>query len=269
MTEDAFLSAHVRRFSGFADTYHRYRPTPPAALVDLLIQLGGSERPALVVDLGSGTGLSTTLWANRAAHVVGVEPNDDMRAVAAAFTTAPNVEYRAGFAHETGLPGASADIVTVSQALHWMEPETTLAEVVRLLRPGGVFAAYDADFPPAVHWEAEAAFERCHARAAALIEQRGLARDVTPWPKSEHLARMRASGLFRHVREVVLHSVEQGNAERLVGLALSQGHVEEPLKHGATEDEVGLTDLRAVAQRVLGETPRPWYFSYRVRLGIR
>lgn len=32
---------------------------------------------------------------------------------------------------------------TVAQALHWMEPASTLAEVARILRPGGVFAAYD------------------------------------------------------------------------------------------------------------------------------
>ena len=42
---------------------------------------------------------------------------------------------------------ASADIVTCSQSFHWMEPEPTLAEIARILRPGGVFAAYDYDWP--------------------------------------------------------------------------------------------------------------------------
>ena len=80
------LSATVRRFSGFADVYDRFRPRPPAALVDALCLLAGVERPSLVVDLGSGTGTSTRYWADRAARVVGVEPSPDMRAQARAAT---------------------------------------------------------------------------------------------------------------------------------------------------------------------------------------
>jgi hypothetical protein len=59
-----------------------------------------------------------------------------------------------------------------------------------------------------------------------------------------------------------------GSAKRLVGLALSQGQVMTPLKHGFSEAEVGLDDLRTVAQRTLGDGPIPWYFSYRIRIGI-
>jgi predicted RNA methylase len=43
-----------------------------------------------VVDLGSGTGLSTGIWAAHAERVVGIEPLDEMRQVAEATTTAPN-----------------------------------------------------------------------------------------------------------------------------------------------------------------------------------
>jgi hypothetical protein len=32
---------------------------------------------------------------------------------------------------------------TVSQAFHWMDPTATLAEIARILRPGGLFAVYD------------------------------------------------------------------------------------------------------------------------------
>ncbi len=41
--------AHVDRFSGFAETYDRYRPQPPRVLIDLLCQLAQIERPRLVV----------------------------------------------------------------------------------------------------------------------------------------------------------------------------------------------------------------------------
>jgi SAM-dependent methyltransferase len=47
-----------------------------------------------------------------------------------------------------------------------MEPEPTLAEAARILRPGGIFAAYDYDWPPIVHWQVEAAFEELQRRVA-------------------------------------------------------------------------------------------------------
>ncbi len=269
MSEHTYLAANVERFTGYADLYDRYRPQLPAVFADVLTQLAQVQEPGLVVDLGCGTGLSTRIWAERARQVIGIEPSDDMRRVAAAQTVAANVRYRHSYGTQTGLPDGCADIVTVSQALHWMEPEPTLAEVARILRQGGVFAAIDCDWPPTIHWEAEAAYMACMEQVRTINRERGLAQEVKAWPKHEHLARMRASGHFRYVREVTLHSVETGNAERLVGLALSQGHVATPLKHDVSEDEVGITRLREVAQRVLGDDPQPWYFSYRVRIGVR
>ena len=64
---------------GFAADYDRYRPGPPSVLLELLPLLAGGGRPRLVVDLGSGTGLSTRPWAEVAEQVVGIEPNDAMR----------------------------------------------------------------------------------------------------------------------------------------------------------------------------------------------
>lgn len=267
------VQANIERFSGFAALYDRARPRPPEELPAILALLAGVARPALVVDLGSGTGLSTRLWAGRAETVVGVEPNPDMRAEAEARGAGPvddsQIRYQAGYSHATGLPDACADIVTVSQALHWMEPEPTFAEVARVLRPGGLLAAYDCDWPPVVHWEAEAAYERCTDRAVLLERDLGLASEVRHWAKSEHLARMRQSGRFRYVRELLLHHAEQGDAERLVSLACSQGQISGLLKRGVEEHAFGLDDLREVAARVLGDTPQPWFFCYRVRVGVK
>ena len=144
-------------WTGKASSYDRVRPTPPPALLDLLTQLIGMPHPALVVDLGSGTGLSTAIWGERAERVIGIEPNADMRKEAIHNVEdhpyAAHIEYREGVAHQTGLPDGCADIVTAAQSFHWMEPTSTLAEIARILRPGGLFAAYDYDSPPAIHWE--------------------------------------------------------------------------------------------------------------------
>ena len=143
------LAANAHRFAGFADLYDRVRPTPPSTIAEAITAYVGG-RPAFVVDLGSGTGLSTRWAARWAYEVVGVEPSHDMRVRAAHVTSEPHVRYLSGWSDDTGLPDACADVVLAVQALHWMEPFGTFAEVARLLRPGGVFAAIDCDWPPTI-----------------------------------------------------------------------------------------------------------------------
>lgn len=130
---DPWLNAQRTDYTrrGFAARYHAYRPRPPQALLDVLLQLAHTQRPGLVVDLGSGTGLSTCVWASYAQRVVGIEPLEEMRQVAEASHTAPNIYFQAGVAQQTGLPDGAVDIVTCAQSLHDMEPQSTLAEVAR------------------------------------------------------------------------------------------------------------------------------------------
>ncbi|MGH3081057.1 MAG: class I SAM-dependent methyltransferase, partial [Gaiellaceae bacterium] len=144
--------------SGFADHYDAFRPSPPPILLEALSRYAETPKPARVVDLGSGTGLSTRAWGDRAGEVIGVEPNPEMRKVAERRTEQPNVRYVEAFASDTGLEAASADVVTCSQSFHWMERGPVLAEAARILREGCVFAAYDYDFPALIHPEVDAAF---------------------------------------------------------------------------------------------------------------
>jgi SAM-dependent methyltransferase len=265
-------SEQLIRRSGFADArfpagYDAHRPSPPEALLELLCLEAQAERPRLVVDLGSGTGLSTRAWADRAEEVVGVEPSEQMRLRAEGATESSNVRYVQAFADQTGLLDAQADIVTCSQSFHWMEPGPTLAEVARILRPGGVFAAYDYDWPPVVHWEVEAAFEELLVK---VFDNRRDRLGYMNLPEKEgHLERMRASGLFRFTREALVHSRESGAAERIVGMAFSLGPLNVLLEGGMTEDELGLTKLREVAAQALGESETNWFLCYRVRLGVK
>jgi ubiquinone/menaquinone biosynthesis C-methylase UbiE len=251
--------------TGFAEAFDRNRPATPEALLDVLCLEAQVERPRLVVDLGSGTGLSTRVWAERANEVVGVEASPEMRRRGEGATSAGNVRFVQAYAQETGLPDGAADIVTCSQSFHWMEPVATLREVARILRPGGVFAAYDYDWPPVVHPEVEAAFEE-------LVRRLGMRRALKGQPrhtKDLHLDRMRESGHFRFVREVVLHSREGGSAERMVGMALSLGPLSVLLNEGASEEELGLAQLREAAAAALGDREVELFLGYRVRLGVK
>src|SRR5262249_1912063 len=198
--------------------YDAARPKAPSILLDLLPQLAETERPRLVVDLGCGTGLSTYVWAERAEAVVGVEPNADMRRQAEEKGTREkgtrqgsraHVRFQDGVSHATGLPEECADIVTCAQSLHWMDPQPTFAEVARLLRTGGVFAAYDYDWPPLITPEATLLFHTFMDGVTRLEEARGI--DIGMWsglPKNGHLERLAASGQFRLTKEIGAHSRE-------------------------------------------------------------
>jgi SAM-dependent methyltransferase len=259
----------VSRFLGFADTYDRARPRPSADLVDLLTQWCGVAEPD-VVDLGAGTGLSTVVWEGTARHVLAVEPSHDMRAVASRrFAALPEKHVFTpvdATADATGLPDECADLVTASQAMHWFDPATVLPEIARLLRPGGVFAAYDVDWPPAIDARVDAAYDEVMRRISEFPQE---ADDDTPrWTKSGHLGRMIDSGLFSYAREICLHSRETGDVERLLALMRSQSGIAALLASGRSEDELGLTEMRAVATQRMTE-PATWWWTYRIRVAVK
>jgi ubiquinone/menaquinone biosynthesis C-methylase UbiE len=257
-------------WTGKASSYDRARPTPPPALLDLLTQLIDIPHPALVVDVGSGTGLSTAIWGERAQRVIGIEPNADMRQEAVrkieGHPYAAHIEYREGVAHQTSLPDGCADIVTAAQSFHWMEPTATLAEIARILRPGGLFAAYDYDSPPAIHWELDQLAQEVGMRLVELIRECGLASTLKIWPKNKSLDPLRESGYFRFTREVFLHQIEQGDAARFLEMMRSNAFSNQ---FQFADQEIALDRLRQAALQHIGSEPIPWYFSYRVRIGIK
>jgi SAM-dependent methyltransferase len=127
------------RFSGLQDLYAKYRPDYPPAAVEYVLAECGLRRGAVLVDVGCGTGISARLFAARGLHVIGIDPNEAMRARAAAEPVGPGEPapvYHAGRAEATGLPDATADGVLAAQAFHWFDPVPTLAEFHRILKPG-------------------------------------------------------------------------------------------------------------------------------------
>jgi SAM-dependent methyltransferase len=259
----------IARFSSYAGAYDQVRPQPPAVLAEVISRWAEVPAPG-VVDLGTGSGLSLLPWSGRARKVTGVEPSGPMREIAQ--QRAAGLPDRAAFtvvgtsAEDTGLPSGSADVVTASQAMHWFDPDRALPEIARLLRPGGVLAAYDCDWPPAVDWETDAAYRECEQQQFALEIGRGVRPPHAA--KEEHAGRMRRSGLFRFVTEIAVHNQDEGDADRLLALALSQGGTVALLEQGLTEGELGLTRLREVAARRI-PVPVPFWWTYRVRLAVR
>ena len=265
------MSDAISRFSAVAGQYDAARPRPPEDLIELITQWSGVARPD-VVDLGAGTGLSALAWAGRAAAVTAVEPSPGMRAVAerriAGSATGSGTRFALvdATAEATGLPDRCADVITASQAMHWFDPDRALPEIARLLRNGGVLAAYDCDWPPCIDWETDAAWDR----VARLVDEEQARRGLAALHRGkDHLARIQRSGLFRHAELIAVHGREQGDAGRLVAVALSAiAHAGEFLADGCTDEELGIAALRDVASRRLSRA-RTWWWTYRVHLAVR
>ncbi|MBM2616075.1 class I SAM-dependent methyltransferase [Actinoplanes sp. LDG1-06] len=124
-------SAHAHSFGPAAEIYERGRPSYPQEALDWLLP-SGSPR---VVDLGAGTGKLTRQIHDRGLPVTAVEPSEGM--LAQLRRSVPGVPALLGSAESLPLPDASADVVLVAQAWHWVDPARAVPEVARVLSPGG------------------------------------------------------------------------------------------------------------------------------------
>lgn len=135
------MSVHTAAATGFsanADGYARGRPDYPAALDGWLRDHVGLDAGRTVVDLGAGTGKFVPRLEATGARIVAVEPVPAMLArLVAAY---PTVDGRHGTAEAIPLEPATADAVVCAQAFHWFANAAALAEIARVLKPGGRLA---------------------------------------------------------------------------------------------------------------------------------
>jgi SAM-dependent methyltransferase len=124
-------------FSGHAAVYARARPRYPAELFDWLAAQCGQRD--LVWDAGCGNGQASVALAEHFRSVFASDPSATQIDAAAPH---PNVRYAVEPAERCSLPDHGADLVTVAQALHWFDHPAFYEEARRVLKPGGVIAAW-------------------------------------------------------------------------------------------------------------------------------
>jgi SAM-dependent methyltransferase len=154
-----------------------------------------------IVDLGCGTGFWLPKYAGQAARVIGIEPDPAARARALrAAAGLPGTEVRAGSAEHTGLPGRSADVVHARFA-YFFPPgkDAGLAEVLRVLRPGGRLIMVDNDY----RWGEFAGL----LSAASSRPTRDVAADVDEWWRARGATRHEVRSEWRFARRADLAAV--------------------------------------------------------------
>ncbi len=245
----------AKRFSGkeFVETYESFRPVPPTQIVEATLRYFGESHCTALADLGCGNGIGTYIWQGFADQITGIDPSDDMLQMARQKNQSGNVRFLSAFSDQLPLENASVDIVTISQAFHWMEPVATLREIDRILQPNGVLSIYDCKWPPQGNAKWAAAFKTLFDRVALLSAN--LEPPMTfRWPKKEHANNIRTSGLFSEPKITTIEIQKPFTPIEFIGLARSQGGLKELAERGFNEEETG---WEAFLKNMEKEKPRP------------
>ncbi|WP_432525842.1 class I SAM-dependent methyltransferase [Serratia sp. BFP-2025] len=118
-----------------ADRYVKGRPDYPPEIAVWLRDVIGLHAGMTVIDLGAGTGKFTPRLLETGAQVIAVEPVPQMLEKLSAAL--PQVKTLAGTAEAIPLPDESVDAVVCAQSFHWFATPQALAEIQRILKPGG------------------------------------------------------------------------------------------------------------------------------------
>jgi ubiquinone/menaquinone biosynthesis C-methylase UbiE len=98
-----------------------------------------------LAEFGCGTGFYTQVLADKAESVLATDLSPGMLALAREHTTARNVTFEAADIQETSLPDGAFDTAFLSLVIHFTEPEKTVAEMHRILKPGGMLLVANLD----------------------------------------------------------------------------------------------------------------------------
>ena len=139
-------------------------------------------------------------------HVVAVEPLAEM--LDQLRTAVPGVTAVVGSAESLPLPDASADVVVCAQAFHWFDQEPAVAEIARVLRPGGHIALVWNVRDERVPWVADL--------SDAMVGRTGVERGAS--------APIERSGLYGEVERATFEHTQDVDREALRELALSRSY---------------------------------------------
>lgn len=124
-------------YSSYAKQYAQSRPTYPEELFSYLASL--VEQHNLAWDCATGNGQAALALTEHFKRIIATDISAEQIRQAIPH---PQVEYRVAKSEQSGLEDKSVNLVTVASALHWFDLDSFFREVRRVVRRGGVLAAW-------------------------------------------------------------------------------------------------------------------------------
>jgi SAM-dependent methyltransferase len=191
-------------FSHVARRYAAYRPRYPDELFDFLAERAPSR--ALAWDCACGNGQATIDLAARFDRVIATDSSAAQIAEAPAH---PRIEWRVAPGERSGIATATCDLVTVAQALHWLDIDAFFREAGRVARQAGLVAVWSYG---------EIALDHPEANAVLWHFARTV---IAPyWPPQRHLVDEGYRSVrmpFDEIEVPEFEMTEQWSVEQLVG----------------------------------------------------
>ena len=137
-------------FGKAAGDYGTYRAGFPESIFARLAEFEIGLPAQTLIDVGTGTGTLARGFALRGCNVIGVDPDPRMldKAKELGRQGDVSVQYVEARAEATGLDNGAVDVVTAGQCWHWFDQPRAIAEVIRLLKPGGKLVIANFDWLP-------------------------------------------------------------------------------------------------------------------------
>lgn len=136
------------RFGHAAEEFERYRPEYPRELFERILAVVPASHRERAMDLGAGTGKTTRALLPHFREVIAVEPDPGM--AAKLKEDIPAAIVRNVTSEDFSQPASTVDLVTIANALHWMDAPRVFANVHSWLRPRAIFAVFDRPLPKTI-----------------------------------------------------------------------------------------------------------------------
>lgn len=259
----------AERFKGFCLAYDKYRPQPPVEIIDVAVKMSKKTPPEMVVDLGCGTGLSTRPWAKHAKQIIGIEPSNEMLSVAISQSNNRNILYKNGFGNNTGLLSDSADVVTVSSAIHWMEPETSAIEIARILRKYGVLIVYGHYYPLFAESYELTMFHEEWRKNLDKLEFDLEMQQAIKYPLSQIIDSFKETSFFQYYRKHYIHSKVNWSKEQILGFLNAHAGVPYLKDKGYSDEQLMLDHYEKKLNPFSDSYHFTTYFTYSLDIFIK
>lgn len=209
-----------------AKRYAKGRPYFHPMIVGCVKEFLSIKEPlSSALDVGCGTGLSTAALKEIAQNIFGVDASAEMIALAPRET---GIRYSVAPAENLPFEKNKFDLITISQAFHWLDRDKFLAEANRVLRPNGWLIAYDNYFSGRIIENPE--FHEWYKEYLARYP-------VTPRAKTAFTAENIKPHGFRLVNEERYENTISFSVEGLVDFLVTQSNVIAAVEGGKEDIE--------------------------------